>query len=216
MEIEKLTILGLSESTLTMIFDNLESCMLFPEIKIVNNLVLNKLKSFENPLFEISLIPTVENSDCISKSFLGVYKPQSKLTVFKHFESINSDFINIINKTASISSTVKLGVGINVNSLVSVAAFTQIGNFVSINRNASIGHHSKINDFVTINPGANIAGFVKIGRNTLIGMGVNIIDGISVGENSIIGAGSLVTKNIPDGVVAYGNPCKIIRKNEIF
>lgn len=46
-------------------------------------------------------------------------------------------------------------------------------------------------------------------------MGANIIDGIKIGENSIIGAGSLVTKDIPSGVVAYGNPCKIIRKNEI-
>ena len=55
MEIEKLTILGLSEPTLTMIFDNLESCLLFPEIKIVNNLGLNELKSFENLKFTINV-----------------------------------------------------------------------------------------------------------------------------------------------------------------
>ena len=44
-------------------------------------------------------------------------------------------------------------------------------------------------------------------------MGSNIIDGITIGNNVIIGAGSVVTKNIPDNVVAYGNPCKIIREN---
>jgi acetyltransferase-like isoleucine patch superfamily enzyme len=59
-----------------------------------------------------------------------------------------------------------------------------------------------------------MAGFVKIGQGCLIGMGVNIIDGIEIGSNSIIGAGSVVTKNIPDNVIAYGNPCKIIRSNE--
>jgi len=214
MEIEKLTILGLSEPTLTMIFDNLESCLVFPEIEIVNNLELNELKPFQNQLFKISLINKIENSEMVSKIFLGVNKPSSKQSVFEKFKAHKFDFINIINKTAFISSTVRLGVGIHVNSLVSIAAFTEIGNFVSINRNASIGHHSEISDFVTINPGANIAGFVKIGKNTLIGMGANIIDGIKIGENSIIGSGSLVTKNIPDGVVAYGNPCKVIRKNE--
>ena len=36
-----------------------------------------------------------------------------------------------------------------------------------------------------------------------------------IGKNSIIGAGSVVTKDIPDNVIAYGNPCKIIRKNEV-
>lgn len=216
MGIEKLTILGLSEPTLTMIFDNLESCQIFPEIKIVNNLALNELKPFQNQLFKISLINEIENSEIVSKIFLGVNKPSSKLSVFEKFKSHKFDFINIINKMASISSTVRLGVGVHINSLVSIAAFTEIGNFVSINRNASIGHHSEISDFVTINPGANVAGFVKIGKNTLIGMGANIIEGITIGENAIIGAGSLVTKNIPDGVVAYGNPCKVVRKNEAF
>jgi acetyltransferase-like isoleucine patch superfamily enzyme len=45
-------------------------------------------------------------------------------------------------------------------------------------------------------------------------MGSNIIDNVKIGKNVIIGAGSLVTKDIPDNVVAYGNPCKIVRKNE--
>ena len=45
-------------------------------------------------------------------------------------------------------------------------------------------------------------------------MGSNIIDNVKIGKNVIIGAGSLVTKDIPDDVVAYGNPCKIVRKNE--
>jgi acetyltransferase-like isoleucine patch superfamily enzyme len=42
-------------------------------------------------------------------------------------------------------------------------------------------------------------------------MGANIIDGITIGDNVIIGAGSLVTKDIPNDVTAYGVPCKIVR-----
>lgn len=213
MEIENLTILGLSEPTLTMILDNLESCQLYPEIRIVNNFNKTNLKPFKNPLFKISLLTEIDDLDR-SKTFLGVNKPSMKHAVFQHFKERKFDFITIINKTSAISSTTQLGMGVHINSLVSIAAFTHIGNFVSINRNASIGHHTQVYDFVTINPGANVAGFVKIGKNTLIGMGANILDGISIGENCVIGAGSLVTKDIPDGVIAYGNPCKVIRKNE--
>ena len=53
---------------------------------------------------------------------------------------------------------------------------------------------------------------VYIGENTWIGAGVVIVPGIKIGKNVIIGAGSIVTKDIPDNVVAVGNPCKVIRE----
>ncbi|WP_037288308.1 sugar O-acetyltransferase [Saccharibacillus sacchari] len=53
---------------------------------------------------------------------------------------------------------------------------------------------------------------VHIGKNCWIGAGVIIIPGITIGDNSVIGAGSIVTKDIPAGVVAVGNPCKVMRE----
>lgn len=53
---------------------------------------------------------------------------------------------------------------------------------------------------------------VHIGKNCWIGAGAIILPGINVGDNSVIGAGSVVTKDIPDNVVAVGNPCKVLRK----
>jgi galactoside O-acetyltransferase len=44
-------------------------------------------------------------------------------------------------------------------------------------------------------------------------MGTNILHQVKIGKNSIIGAGSVVTKDIPDNVVAYGSPCRVIREN---
>ena len=41
---------------------------------------------------------------------------------------------------------------------------------------------------------------------------VKILQGVTIGENSIIGAGSVVTHDIPAGVIAAGNPCRVIRK----
>ena len=53
---------------------------------------------------------------------------------------------------------------------------------------------------------------VHIGENSWIGAGVIIVPGITIGKNTIIGAGSVVTKDIPDNVVAVGNPCRVLRE----
>ena len=53
---------------------------------------------------------------------------------------------------------------------------------------------------------------VYIGENTWIGAGAVIVPGVHIGKNSVIGAGSVVTKDIPDGFVAVGNPCRVIRQ----
>lgn len=52
---------------------------------------------------------------------------------------------------------------------------------------------------------------VRIGENAWIGAGVVIVPGVRIGKNAVIGAGSVVTKDIPENVVAAGNPCRILR-----
>ena len=52
---------------------------------------------------------------------------------------------------------------------------------------------------------------VHIGNNVWIGAGAVVLPGVKIGDNSIIGAGSVVTKDIPENVVAVGNPCKVMR-----
>ena len=54
---------------------------------------------------------------------------------------------------------------------------------------------------------------VTIGDNVWIGGGAIILPGVTIGDNVVIGAGSVVTKDIPSNTIAYGNPCRIIRKN---
>lgn len=53
---------------------------------------------------------------------------------------------------------------------------------------------------------------VHIGKNCWIGAGVIIVPGVTIGDNVVIGAGSIVTKDIPDNVVAVGNPCRCLRQ----
>ena len=53
---------------------------------------------------------------------------------------------------------------------------------------------------------------VHIGRNCWLGAGVIVMPGVTIGDNTVIGAGSIVTKDIPSGVVAVGNPCRVLRE----
>ena len=52
---------------------------------------------------------------------------------------------------------------------------------------------------------------IHIGRNCWIGAGAVILPGITIGDNVVVGAGSVVTKDLPDNVVAVGNPCRVLR-----
>ncbi|MCK6263659.1 sugar O-acetyltransferase [Vibrio sp. ZSDE26] len=53
---------------------------------------------------------------------------------------------------------------------------------------------------------------ITIGDNSWIGGGAIVLGGVTIGENTVIGAGSIVTKNIPDNVIAVGNPCRVIKQ----
>ena len=61
------------------------------------------------------------------------------------------------------------------------------------------------------NAGLEIAKPIRVGSHVWFGGGVKVLPGVTIGSNVVIGAGSVVTKDIPDGVLAYGNPCRVIR-----
>ncbi len=53
---------------------------------------------------------------------------------------------------------------------------------------------------------------VRIGRNCWLGANVVVVPGVTIGDNVVVGAGSVVTRDLPDNVVAVGNPCRILRE----
>ena len=118
----------------------------------------------------------------------------------------------------NIYSSAKIGKG------CSIGQFCEIGHNVVIGNNVRIGAFSFIPEGVTIGEGCFIApkvtfsndkhppsskeywGKIEVKKNATIGMGAIILPGVTIGENAVVGAGSIVTKDIPDGEVWYGNP----------
>lgn len=120
---------------------------------------------------------------------------------------------NIIHPSAIVSRTAIVGHGAIMMPGTIVNAGTHIGTNLILNTAASIDHDCTIGDGVHVGPGSRLSGLIKVGRASYVGVGSTIRESITIGSNVMVGAGSLVLKDIPDNVVAYGSPAKVIRPN---
>lgn len=100
---------------------------------------------------------------------------------------------------------------INHNAYLMDCAPVKIGTYCFIGPNC--GMYTAIHPLTVEerNEGLEKAEPITIGDNVWIGGDVTILPGVAIGEGSVIGAGSVVTKDIPDHVVAAGNPCRVLR-----
>ena len=101
------------------------------------------------------------------------------------------------------------GFNLGVNTDIGSFSYINAKNGVVIEDEVQIGSHCSIYSISSID---NSSGKVILKNNCRIGSHTTILPGVTIGKNSIIGAHSLVNKNIPDNVVAFGVPAKVIRK----
>ncbi len=99
----------------------------------------------------------------------------------------------------------------NHNLVILDCAAVEFGDNVFIGPNCSFYTAGHPLDTKQRNEGLEYAHPIKVGDNVWLGGNVVVLPGISIGNNSVIGAGSVVTKNIPDNVVAVGNPCRVVK-----
>jgi acetyltransferase-like isoleucine patch superfamily enzyme len=101
--------------------------------------------------------------------------------------------------------------GLELGFQTDIGAFSYINALhgVVVEDNVQIGSHCSVYSVSTID---DSHGKVILKQNCRIGSHSTVLPGVSIGENSIIGAHSLVNKDIPDNVVAFGVPAKVVRK----
>jgi sugar O-acyltransferase (sialic acid O-acetyltransferase NeuD family) len=125
------------------------------------------------------------------------------------------NYVNAIHPSVIIGNNVKIALGVLAMAGVIFNPGAIIGNFSFFATGAQIEHDCVIGQFASVSAGSILGGHVYIGPFAAITLGVTIVDRVTIGENTVIGSASLVTKDIPDNVLAYGNPAKIIRTREL-
>ncbi len=126
-------------------------------------------------------------------------------------QKLHARYLTAIHPTAVISPRAHVAEGTVVMHGAIVQSGVDIGCHCIINTGASIDHECQLGDYVHISPHATLCGNVSVGEGTWIGAGTTIIQGVKIGKWSVIGAGSVVIKDVPDGVLAVGSPCRIIK-----
>jgi sugar O-acyltransferase (sialic acid O-acetyltransferase NeuD family) len=116
----------------------------------------------------------------------------------------------LIHSSAVVSKSARIEENSHVLAGAVIGPMAELGEACIVNTNASVDHESILAAGVHVAPGATLCGCVWIGENTLIGAGSVVLPRIRIGSNVVIGAGSIVTRDIPDHVIAYGNPAKIM------
>lgn len=100
----------------------------------------------------------------------------------------------------------------NHNCTILDGAKVRFGDYVFIAPNCVFSTAGHAIDAAQRDKGLEIALPITVGSHVWIGANVSVLPGVTIGDNTIIGAGSVVTKDIPSGVVAVGNPCRVLRK----
>lgn len=210
-------LLGHAKNYVPVIFDLVEDIYGPSRFSIYHNLdevekpdIFLDEVNYQYTLFDRSAIP--QSGDNV---LFGVNGPKAKNAVYHYFSKVinRANFIRLIHPTAYVSKSANIMQGVIIEPNCTISSQSIINFGVNLKRNVSVGHHVELCAFSEINPGVVISSNVQVGNNTIVGSGALIKEGISIGENALIGMGSVVTKDIPSGVIAYGNPCKVIRDN---
>lgn len=158
----------------------------------------------------------------------------------KILKDIYIDKHAIVSKTAKIGEGTRVWSFAQIGDNAKIGKNCMIGNGVYIDRNVIVGNNVKIHnkallyngliveDNCFIGPGAcftndkyprydktrSLKGvWWRVKKGASVGANATILPGVDIGTDVLIGAGSVVTKSVPDGAVAYGNPAKIKRKH---
>lgn len=159
-------------------------------------------------------IPQLINKFGINGAIIAIGDNWNRYLVFDEIRQCcpGLKFVNGVHPFSHIGRKVSIGDGSVIMPGAVINNGTKIGRFCIVNTAASIDHECVLEDFSTVAPGATLGGGVKVGKHSTISLGAKVIDKITIAEHVVVGAGAVVIKNIPERVVAYGSPARVIRK----
>ena len=119
----------------------------------------------------------------------------------------------VVDTSTLVADSANMQEGTVITPLCSVSSDARIGLHACVNTMSIVGHDVTVGDYAVVSSMVNIGGGCSIGTASYLGMGALIKEGVRIGRNVIVGMGSVVYSDIPDDVIALGNPARPMRPN---
>jgi sugar O-acyltransferase (sialic acid O-acetyltransferase NeuD family) len=145
---------------------------------------------------------------------MGIGEPTTRERLFSKIKADKIETPNLIHPNVHIPKSVSIGSGVIIQTGCYVSVNVTIQDYVYLQPMCAIGHDSVLKKGCIISTMDSIAGAVTVGQCTYIGMSSAVKELVDIGDYSIIGMGSMVFKDIPDEMIAMGNPARPMKKNE--
>lgn len=145
---------------------------------------------------------------------ISLGEPELKVKLYERLKADGYSLADIIHPSSHISPSASYGHGLILKSNALISTNAIVGENVSIEENGIVGHDSTIGNNCQISANVIVAGGCQIGEATYIGLNVPIKQGTKIGNNCIIGMGSVVLRDIPDNVIALGNPARPMKNKD--
>lgn len=143
--------------------------------------------------------------------YLG--KSNIRERLYDQLKSIGYELPVIIDPSAIVSDTAKIGTGTFVGKNAVINAEANIGKMTIINTMTLIEHDCVIGDYSHIAVGATLCGAVTVGRGCLIGANATIIQTLRIGDYSLVGAGTVICKDVAANTTVYSSCKNVIAEN---
>lgn len=118
----------------------------------------------------------------------------------------------VIDPSAIISTSAKIGAGSFIARAAVVSAGANIGRGCIINTSATVDHDCQLGDAVHLSPGVHLSGNVLIGERSWLGTGTSVRNNLIIGREVVVGIGSAVVRNISDGQTVVGVPARVLER----
>jgi len=191
-----------------------ESAIIYPDVELGDDVTIEAFCVIGLPHIGFSGEKTVVGAGAVIRAGTYIYAGN---VIGKNFQTGNKANIRELNK---------IGDNVSIGTLSVVEHHVRIADGVRLHTQVFVPEYSILDEDCWIGPGAVLTNArypahpdakadlkgVHIHAGARIGANVTLLPGISVGGRSLVGAGSVVTKDVPEGVVVAGNPCIMLRK----
>ena len=150
---------------------------------------------------------------------IAVGEPKDKISLYNKVKDAGYSFANVIHPSAHISPSAILGKGIVIKEGVVISSDAVVEDNVCLEFYALIGHDCIIHKNCQISSHVTIGGYSEVGEGTYIAQCIPVKDNIKIGAYAVIGMGAVVLRDIPENVIAMGNPARAMKKkndNKVF